>query len=142
MIIWDEEQNIHEYSIWIAFHITDNIVEYEATIFGMMRSRKLGASSLLLLSDLRLVNNQYAGTFEAKDDKMKKYFERLKNECFLFNKVRIEKNFSQSNSHTDTLAMLAFLYDIEHKRIVTIMVLSNASPVKAKKLIKQIQIVP
>lgn len=49
----------------------NNVAKYEVSIFDVMTSRKLGALSLVLFSDSRLMVNEHAKTFEAKDDKIK-----------------------------------------------------------------------
>lgn len=51
----------------------DSIVEYDLAIFSAMNSKKLGAKSIVLHSDSRLMVYQYLDKFEAKDSKMRRY---------------------------------------------------------------------
>lgn len=53
-----------------------------------MTLRKISSSSLMLFNDSRLVVNQYVGTFEVKDNKMKRYLKKLKKECSLIKDVK------------------------------------------------------
>lgn len=82
VIIWDDDHSVYEYSARITFPVTNNVAEYEVVIFKVMTLWKLSALNLVLFSDTRLVVNQYASIFGAKDDEMKRYLERLKHECY------------------------------------------------------------
>lgn len=73
------------------FQVTNNIVEYEEIIFGIITSKKLWTNSIMLHSDSRSVINQYLSTFEAKDSKMRRYVERLKKECLKWDQVNTKK---------------------------------------------------
>lgn len=53
----DDEQGIQKYLVRIDFSVTNDVVEYEATIFGMITSRKLGTEELVWYNDSRFMVN-------------------------------------------------------------------------------------
>lgn len=57
-------------------------MEYKDTILEVMTSSKLDALKLILFNDSRLVVNHYVGISKVKDEKMRKYLERLQNGFF------------------------------------------------------------
>lgn len=48
--------NVHEHSVRIAFHVTNNMVEYDTAIIGVLTSRKL--QKLIIYSESGLMVNQ------------------------------------------------------------------------------------
>lgn len=96
-----------------------------------MTLKRLGTLCLILFSDSRLVVNYFAVTFVENDGKMRKYLERLKNECSQLDDVKIEIISHNNNSRTNSLETFPLMHDTKHKRIVTIMVLFGASPLEA-----------
>lgn len=93
----DDEQGIQKYLVRIDFSVTNDVVEYEATIFGMITSRKLGTEELVWYNDSRFMVNQYARIFETKENKMRKYIERLNHECSSLENFKI-KQISYNNN--------------------------------------------
>lgn len=57
VIIMDNEQNIHEYSVYISFPMKNDVAKYEAAIFLVITARKLGAHIFISFNNLRLVIN-------------------------------------------------------------------------------------
>ena len=62
-----------EQSLRFAFKASNNQVEYEAMITGMLLAREMGARNLLAKSDSLLVTGQVTGEFQAKDPQMAAY---------------------------------------------------------------------
>ncbi|XP_068486563.1 uncharacterized protein [Phaseolus vulgaris] len=56
-----------EQAIRFAFKASNNKVEYEAMIVGMLLAKEMGAKGLLAKSDSLLVTGQVTGEYQAKD---------------------------------------------------------------------------
>lgn len=77
VILLNHEASYFEYSIRMDFQVTNNITENETAIFGVMTSKTLEAHNLIQYNDSWLVVNQYLDIFKVKDQKMRKYIERM-----------------------------------------------------------------
>ena len=91
----------------MGFSATNNEVEYEALMIGMVMVQKMGGNSIKVFLDSRLVVGQVKGEFEVKDERMQGYLSQVKclqSEFDSFDLMHIPKG---GNAHTDSLAMLA-----------------------------------
>nr|XP_023896874.1 uncharacterized protein LOC112008771 [Quercus suber] len=107
LVLISPEKIIIEKSLRLDFLATNNEAEYEALLIGMSMVRKMGAKSVELFSDSRLVVGQVQGEFEAKDERMQGYLSRVKclqSEFDSFSLLHIPRN---GNAHADSLATLA-----------------------------------
>ena len=57
----------------LGFSATNNEVEYEALLVGMVMIQKLGGKAVEVFFDSRLVVGQVQGELEARDPKMQEY---------------------------------------------------------------------
>ena len=60
----------------LNFQVTNNEAEYEALIYGLEVTKHLGVKLLKVISDSKLIAEQVAGRFEAKEPRMKSYFDK------------------------------------------------------------------
>lgn len=67
---WDSIEKRFKY-IWIA---TNNIAEYTAALLGIKRAIELGATSIELRADSKLVIEQLSGNYKVKNPELKKIF--------------------------------------------------------------------
>ena len=67
---------------------TANEVEYEALLKGLELAKSIEAKSVLILGDSQLIMGQVNGTYEAKEERMKKYLERV---------LQLMKKFKETN---------------------------------------------
>ena len=77
--------------MWIArlqYQITNNEVKYETLLKGLELAKSIGAKSILILGDSQLVMGQVNGTCEAKEERMKKYLEKV---------LQLMKKFKETN---------------------------------------------
>ena len=91
----------------MGFSATNNEVEYETLMMGMVMVQKMGGNSIKVFLDSRLVVGQVKGEFEAKDERMQGYLSQVKclqSEFDSFDLMHIPKS---GNAHTNSLAMLA-----------------------------------
>ena len=93
-----------KHKVRLQYQITNNDVKYEALLKGMELAKSREAKSILVLGDSQLVMGQVNGTCEAKEERMKKYLNKV---------VRLVKKFKEAdfiqiprekNMETDTLA--------------------------------------
>ena len=60
----------------LNFQATNNETEYEALIYGLELAKHLGVKLLKVRSNSKLIAEQVARRFEAKEPRMKAYFDR------------------------------------------------------------------
>ena len=65
------------YRVRLQYQATNNEVEYEALLKGLELAKSIEAESVLILGDSQLVMGQVNGTCEAKEERMKKYLEKV-----------------------------------------------------------------
>jgi len=96
-----------EQALRFAFKASNNQVEYEALIAGMLLVKEMGAQSLLAKSDSQLVTGQVTGEYQAKDPQMAAYLKNvqvLKGALAAFELVHVPR---EQNARADLLAKLA-----------------------------------
>ena len=77
---------MHKIRLW--YQTTNNEAEYEALIKGLELARSVEAESILVLGDSQLVMGQVNETCEAKEERMKKYLNKV---------VCLVKNFKEAD---------------------------------------------
>ena len=80
-----------KYASRLQYQTTNNEAEYEALFKGLELSKSLAVESILVQGDFQLVINQVNGIFEAKEDRMRRYLDKVK---WLVKKFK-EANFVQ-----------------------------------------------
>ncbi|XP_060177808.1 uncharacterized protein LOC132607742 [Lycium barbarum] len=86
--------------------LTNNEAEYEAMIAGLELAKSLGAEIIEAKCDSLLVVNQTNGTFEIKDDRMRRYQEKLQVILRRFKEWTLEHIPRDHNNEVDALANL------------------------------------
>ena len=66
-----------KHKVRLQYKKTNNEVEYEALLKGLELATSVEAKSILILGDSQLVMGQINGTCEAKEERMKKYLEKV-----------------------------------------------------------------
>ena len=80
-----------KYGVQLKFLATNNEAEYEGILTGLKLGKALGATNLLIQSDLRLVVGQIKGDYEAKEERMQKYVRLTRLLTQEFYKVEFEQ---------------------------------------------------
>ena len=80
-----------KYVARLEYQTTNNEVEYEALIKGLELAKSLRAESVVVQGDSQLIIGQVNGTCEAKEERMKKYLNKVKRPIKKFK----EDNFLQ-----------------------------------------------
>ena len=65
------------YKVRLQYQTTNNEVKYDALLEGLELAKSIEARSILVLGDSQLVMGQVNGTCEAKEERMKKYLEKV-----------------------------------------------------------------
>ncbi|CAL1396746.1 unnamed protein product [Linum trigynum] len=111
---------VHEIAIRFRALKTNNAAEYEAILAGMSAANDLGARTIRVLSDSSLAVNQLNGAFDAKEDALAHYMERVKQRATAFEAVTYVKIPREENMHADALSKLATTTNFESTRLVTV----------------------
>ncbi|KAK4388385.1 hypothetical protein Sango_2445100 [Sesamum angolense] len=96
-----------EYAIKLDFPSSNNEAEYEAFLAGGELALAAGAKRIVIYSDSQLVVNQVQGSYEARDEKMAKYFSKAKNMLGKFEEASVVQVSRANNATVDQLAKLA-----------------------------------
>ena len=99
----------------LNFQATNNEVEYEALIYGMGLAKHLGVKLLKVKSDLKLIVEQVARRFEAKEPRMKVYFDKALALSCQFQSFIIEQVPQELNQRADELAKGAALGEYDRR---------------------------
>ena len=73
LVLISPERITIEKSLRLGFSATNNDVEYEALLQGMIMVQKMGGKAIEAFSDSRLVVGQVMGELEARDARMQEY---------------------------------------------------------------------
>ncbi|XP_074559143.1 uncharacterized protein LOC141815080 [Curcuma longa] len=100
------EEEIH-LSIRLSFRASNNEAEYEAVLAGLQAAKRMGSTKVQLYSDSQLVAQQTDGSYEARNDRMRKYTEAFAQLKAEFKEVSLLKIPRTENTKADGLARLA-----------------------------------
>ncbi|XP_056691815.1 uncharacterized protein [Spinacia oleracea] len=101
------EGDVYEYAMRFNFQASNNEAEYEALICGIQMRKAAGATDVLVLSDSQLIVSQVKGEYEAKDDAMIKYLEKVRQEVQQLSNFEIQHIPRSENNKADALSKLA-----------------------------------
>ena len=76
------------YKVRLQYQTTNNEVKYDALLEGLELAKSIEARSILILGDSQLVMGQVNGMCEAKEERMKKYLEKV---------LQLVKKFKETN---------------------------------------------
>ena len=92
------------YKVRLQYQATNNEVEYEALLKSLELAKSIEAESVLILGDSQLVMGQVNGTCEAKEERMKKYLEKVLQSVKKFKKATFVQIPREENMDADALA--------------------------------------
>jgi ribonuclease HI len=107
---------IHQYGIYphfirLEFPCTNNEVEYEALIQGMILSLQMKVENMVVTSDSELVINHIRKKYIIKKEKLKHYARRVCELMDSFNSFNISFIPRENNQKADLLAVVASLFN-------------------------------
>ena len=92
------------YKVSLQYQTTNNEVEYETLLKGLELAKLIGAKSILILGDSQSVMGQINGTCEAKEERMKKYLEKVLQLVKKFKETNFVQIPREENVEADALA--------------------------------------
>ena len=92
------------YKVRLQYQATNNEVEYETFLKGLELAKSIEAESVLILGDSQLVMGQVNGTCEAKEERMKKYLEKVLQLVKKFKEANFVQIPREENMEVDALA--------------------------------------
>ncbi|KAK1568798.1 hypothetical protein Q3G72_028909 [Acer saccharum] len=111
LVLESPQGDILEQSVHCGFHATNNEAEYEALIAGLDLVKSLNVKIIKVRSDSQLVVRQVNGTYEARDQRMSAYLNKVKQLQSTFDEFSIEQIPRSENTRADALASLDILPD-------------------------------
>ena len=93
-----------KYKVCLQYQTTNNEVEYETLLKGLELAKSVEAESILVRGDSHLVIGQVNGTCETKEERMKKYLNKVARFVKRFKEVDFVKIPREENMEADTLA--------------------------------------
>ena len=88
----------------LQYQTINNEVEYEAFLKGLELAKLIEAKSILILGDSQLVMGQVNGTCKAKEERMKKYLEKVLQLVKKFKETDFVQILREENMEVDALA--------------------------------------
>ncbi|XP_075663052.1 uncharacterized protein LOC142632556 [Castanea sativa] len=104
IILKSPEEDKLKYAIRLQYQTTNNEVEYEALLKGLELAKSLRAESVVVQGDSQLIINQVNGMCEAKENRMKKYLNKVKRLVKRFKEVIFVQLLREENMEADVLA--------------------------------------
>ena len=92
--------------------VTNNEAEYEALLKRLELAKSLGAESVLVQGDSQLVMGQVDGTYEAKEERMKRYLNKVRRLTKKFSEARFVQVPREENVEANTLAKEASVNEL------------------------------
>ena len=92
------------YKVRLQYQTTNNEVEYETLLKGLELAKSIEAKSILILGDSQLVMGQVNGMCEAKEERMKKYLEKVLQLVKKFKETSFVQILREENMEVDALA--------------------------------------
>ncbi|XP_070045109.1 uncharacterized protein [Nicotiana tomentosiformis] len=102
------------------------VAEYEAMITGLELAKSLGAEVIESKSDSLLVVNQVNGTFDGKEERMRRYWDKLQVTLHQFKECTLQHIPRYQNSEADALANLGSFVDSNEFRSGEVVQLMNS----------------
>ena len=103
VVLQSPERDKLKYKVHLQYQTTNNEVEYEALIKGLELAKSLEAESIIVQGDSQLVISQVNGTCKAKEERMKKYLNRIRHFVKKFKETSFIQAPREGNMATDAL---------------------------------------
>ena len=104
-----------KYKVRLQYQTANNEAEHEALLKGLELAKSSGAESILVQGDSQLVIGQVNGTYEAKEERMKKYLYKVRRVIKKFNEVHFVQVPREENIEADTIAKEALVNELTDK---------------------------
>ena len=112
VVLKSPEADMLKRRVRLHYQTTNNEAEYEAILKGLELAKSLGAESVLVQGDSQLVIGHVNGMYEAKEERIKKYLNKVRRLIRKFNKVHFVQIPREENMEADTLAKEASVSEL------------------------------
>ena len=109
MVLISLEGEILKYAVKLQFPATNNETEYETLLTRLSLARVLKAKTLIIQDDSQLVVGQEKEDYDAKEERMQKYWKITNKLLQHFDNVKFQQIPHKKNTKADFLAHLASL---------------------------------
>ena len=130
-----------QYALRFGFPSTNNETEYEALVTGLTIAKEMGVQHLKAHSDSQLVVGHVIDDYEAREESMKQYLQRVKELTSAFHHLNIQQVPRDENMQADTLSKLVTFIPNDLYAQVFFKVLEEPS-ISRPKLVLQIDAEP
>ncbi|XP_077232437.1 uncharacterized protein LOC143869766 [Tasmannia lanceolata] len=107
LILTGPENFVMDYAVRFGFKASNNEAEYEALLAGMKLAIQTRAQRLKAYIDSQLVVKQIQGSYEARDDRMRKYLAQVRTLADKFTTFEVMRVPRMENEKADILSKLA-----------------------------------
>ena len=104
-----------KYKVCLQYQTANNETEHEALLKGLELAKSSRAKSILVQGDSKLVIGQVNGTYEAKEERMKKYLYKVRRLIKKFNEAHFVQVPREENIEADTIAKEALVNELTDK---------------------------
>ncbi|XP_077249395.1 uncharacterized protein LOC143888895 [Tasmannia lanceolata] len=106
LVLAGPDRFLVEYALKLDFNASNNEVEYEALLVGLSLVLELEADRLKAHSDSQIIVGHINGLYEAKDQRMLKYLEKVRGKISIFKEFKIVQISRTLNARADTLSKM------------------------------------
>ena len=112
VVLKSPDANKLKNKVRLHYETTNNEVEYEALLKGLELTKSLGVESVLVQGDSQLVIGQVNETYEAKEEQMKRYLNKVRHLIKKFSEAHFVQVPREENMEADTLAKEASVSEL------------------------------
>ena len=115
VVLKSPEADKLKHKVHLHYQTTNNKAEYEALLKGLELAKSLGAESVLVQGNSQLVMGQMNGTYEAKEEQMKRYLNKVRRLIKKFSEAHFVQVPREENMEADTLAKKASVSELTNE---------------------------
>ena len=112
VVLKSPEADKLKHKVRLQYQTTNNEDEYEALLKGLELAKSLGAELMLVQGDSQLVMDQVNRTYEAKEERVKKYLNKVRRLIKKFSEAHFVQVPREENMEADTLAKEASVSEL------------------------------
>ena len=112
VVLKSPETDMLKHKVRLHYQTTNNEAEYEAFLKCLELAKSLGVESVLIQGDSQLFIGQVNGTCEAKEERMKKYLNKVRRLIKKFSEAHFVQISREENMEADTLAKEASVSEL------------------------------
>jgi len=112
VVLQSPEGDELKYKVRLQYPATNNEVEFESLLKGLELAKSLGAESILVQGDSQLVMGQVNGIYKVKEERMKKYLNKVRRFVKKFRETSFTQVPREENMEVDALVKKALASEL------------------------------